>query len=216
MHVVLPQGVAAANADEHSGAMEAARVVTSAEALIAVQTSSHCARTRLPRGGVVLMARAETVTSTGEGGGMKRLVAVSAVQRGLGVAGLRRALRDRTAYDIGIMRGSPEHIGRDQWVTGTNLSAPGIMLVLQGAWTARLLVRPDPGAARALGVVGAIMLGGYPVERSVRAAWRHWDAPIAPLTVSATVLAAAMAWWGLGATSAPQDSDHVSPRRRRR
>jgi UDP:flavonoid glycosyltransferase YjiC (YdhE family) len=128
----------------------------------------------------------------------RRLAAVSAVQLALGVAGLRRALRERTAYDIGFLRGSTDTIERDQWITGTNLSAPGVMLVLQAACTAALLRRPGRAAAKTLGILGAIMAGGYPAERSVRASWRTRSGP-APLTAAATLLAALMAVQGLRA-----------------
>ncbi|MEX5271106.1 hypothetical protein [Kocuria sabuli] len=128
---------------------------------------------------------------------MKRLAAVSAAQLCLGVTGLRRALRDRNAYDVGFRRGSAENMESDQWFIGTALSAPNFMLILQGMCTALLLVRPRRWMARVLGVLGAVMTCGQAAERPVRAAWRHWDARIAPLTAAATVLAAVMAWWGL-------------------
>ncbi len=132
----------------------------------------------------------------GAGPGRKRLALVSAVQLALGVAGLRRALRKRTAYDIGFLRGSTDTIERDQWITGTNLSAPGVMLVLQAACTAALLRGPSRRAARTLGILGAIMTGGYPAERSVRASWRRPDDVVAPLTAAAALLAALMAALG--------------------
>lgn len=134
---------------------------------------------------------------------MNRLAAVSVVQLGLGVAGLRRALRDRITYDIGILRGSPQRIGVEQWVLGTGLSASGLMLALQAVCTAQLLVRPRRKAARMLGVLGAVMVVGYPAERSVRAAWRHWDPRLTPMTIAAPLLAVAMAALGLGRL--PQD-----------
>jgi hypothetical protein len=108
-------------------------------------------------------------------------------------------LRDRTAFDIGFWRGSTDTIGRDQWITGTNLSAPGVMLVLQAACTAALVRRPSRAAAKTLGVLGAIMTGGYPGERSVRAAWRTPGDSRAPLSAAATLLAALMAVQGFRA-----------------
>lgn len=133
---------------------------------------------------------------------MDRLAAVSAAQLGLGVTGLRKALRDRTPYDLGFRRGSAENIERDQWLSGTALSAPNVMLILQGVCTVLLLVRPRRGVARVLGVLGVVMTCGQSAERSARAAWRHRDPRIAPLTAAATVLAAVMAWWGLVADPA--------------
>ena len=131
--------------------------------------------------------------------GRRGLAAVSAVQLVLGVLGLRRALRERTAFDIGFWRGSTDTIERDQWITGTNLSAPGVMLVLQAACTAVLARRPSRAAAKTLGILGAIMTGGYPGERSVRGAWRQPGDSRTPLTAAATLLAAAMAVQGFRA-----------------
>lgn len=128
---------------------------------------------------------------------MKRLAAVSAAQLGLGVTGLRTALRDRRPYDLGFRRGSAENIERDQWFIGTALSAPNYMLILQGVCTVLLLVRPRRWVARVLGVLGVGMTCGQAAEQSAQAAWRHWDAQITPLTAAATVLSAVMAWWGL-------------------
>ncbi|TDK25757.1 glycosyltransferase [Arthrobacter crusticola] len=133
------------------------------------------------------------------GPGRKGLALVSAAQLVLGVAGLRRALRKRTAYDIGFLRGSSDTIERDQWLTGTNLSAPGGMLVLQAACIAALLRGPSRRVARTLGVLGAIMTGRYPAERSVRASWRRPDDAVAPLTAAAALLAALMAALGFRA-----------------
>jgi hypothetical protein len=130
---------------------------------------------------------------------MKALAVVSGVQLALGYAGLRKALRDRTSYDVWKLKGDPRYIEREHWIAGTNLSAPGVMLVLQGLAIIGLLV---PGkrrtAAKALGILGAIMSGGYPGEKSVREAWRGNipDKAMVPLTASATALAALMAVLG--------------------
>jgi MGT family glycosyltransferase len=132
--------------------------------------------------------------------GRRPLAVISAAQLALGVLGLRRALRDRTAFDIGFWRGSTDTIGRDQWITGTNLSAPGVMLVLQAVCTAVLFRGSSRTAAKTLGVLGAIMTGGYPGERSVRASWRHPGDGRASLAAAATVLAAVMAVQGFRTT----------------
>jgi cation transport ATPase len=128
---------------------------------------------------------------------MKMLGTLATVQLGLGVAGLAKALKDGTAYDIGFLRGSPDTISRDQWITGTNLSAPGVMLCIQAAATALLGTRHRRTAARTLGILGVIMSLGYPLERSVRHAWRRRDPIVAPLAGLGTILAAAMAVLGL-------------------
>lgn len=127
---------------------------------------------------------------------MNTLTMISGAQLALGLAGLRKAVRDRTCYDIGFMRGSPDTLHRDLWVLGTNLSAPVVMLILQAAATAALRTRHHRRAARTLGVLGTIMTVGYPAERSVRLAWRRWESPAAPLTATATALAMGMAVLG--------------------
>lgn len=123
---------------------------------------------------------------------MKLLAAVSAAQLMLGLAGLAQALRSRGSFDIGIMRGAPATIDRDQWVTGTSLSAPGLMLILQTLSTFGLFTQHRQAAARSLMVLGVIMSLGYPAEREVRRAWRHREMPNTPLTAAAEVLAVMM------------------------
>jgi hypothetical protein len=123
---------------------------------------------------------------------MRLLAAVSAAQLILGLAGLAKALRSRGSFDIGIMRGSPATVARDQWVTGTNLSAPGLMLILQTLGIVGLFTRHRLAAARSLMVLGIIMSLGYPAEREVRRAWRHRETPTTPLTAAAEVLAVMM------------------------
>ena len=130
---------------------------------------------------------------------MKALAAASAAQLALGIAGLRKALRDRTSYDVWKLKGDPKRIERDQWVAGTNLSAPGVMLILQGIATAGLLNRRTRRtAARTIGILGAIQSAGYPAEKSVRQAWRGKspDKSMMPMTAAATGLAALMAALG--------------------
>jgi len=123
---------------------------------------------------------------------MRLLAAVSTAQLMLGLAGLAKALRGRGSFDIGIMRGSPATIKRDQWVTGTSLSAPGLMLILQTLSTVGLFTRRRQAAARSLMVLGLIMSLGYPAEREVRRAWRHWEMPNTVLTAAAEILAIMM------------------------
>lgn len=130
---------------------------------------------------------------------MKTLFVASAVQLALGLIGLRKALRERTSYDVWKLKGDPAHVARDQWVMGTNLSAPGVMLILQTLATAGLLSRRRRRtSAKTLGILGAIMSGGYPAEKSVREAWRGRspDTSMVAMTVAATALAAVMAVLG--------------------
>ena len=128
---------------------------------------------------------------------MRLLGAVSAVQLGLGLVGLRQALRDGTEYDLGFMRRSPATIKRDLWFMGTNLSPPAWMLLAQALATALLMTRHRSRAAKALGILGVMMSLGYPAEKSVRQAWRHPNRSITALTAVAELLAVSMAWLGL-------------------
>lgn len=130
---------------------------------------------------------------------MMALAVVSTAQLALGLIGLRQALREGTTYDVWKLKGDPGRIKRDQWVLGTGLSASGVMLILQGVATAGLLSRRRRrAAAKTLGVHGAVMCGGYPVEKSVRQAWQgnSPDRSIMPLTAAATGRAAVMAELG--------------------
>jgi len=60
----------------------------------------------------------------------------------------------------------------------------------------RLARRGDRRALRDLTVLGALMTGGYLVERFDRAHLRHWDPVETPLVVASLGLAAAMAVLG--------------------
>ena len=122
---------------------------------------------------------------------------ISAVQLGVGLVGLRKALRDGTEFDLGFTRGSPETMKRDLWFMGTNLSAPAWMLLAQALATVLLMTRHRSRAAKALGILGVMMSLGYPAEKSVRQAWRHPNRSTTALTGVAELLAASMAWLGL-------------------
>jgi hypothetical protein len=126
------------------------------------------------------------------------LAVVSTAQLALGLVGLRHAVRTGTSYDLGLLRGSLDTARRDRWLMGSNLSAPGVMLIAQGVSTLLLLSdRRRQVAARVLGVLGAVMTLGYPAEVSVRHAWRHPDRVVAPLSAAAEALAVTMAVLGL-------------------
>ena len=128
---------------------------------------------------------------------MRLLGVISAVQLGLGLLGVRKALRDGTVYDLGFLRGSPATMKRDLWLMGTNLSAPAWMLLAQALATVLLMTRHRSRAAKTLGILGVMMGLGYAAEKSVRQAWRHPNRSITALTVVAELLAVAMAWLGL-------------------
>ena len=122
---------------------------------------------------------------------------ISTVQLGMGLVGLRKALRDGTEFDLGFTRGSPATTKRDLWLMVTNLSAPVWMLLAQALATVLLRTRHRSRAAKTLGILGVMMGLGYPAEKSVRQAWRHPNRSITALTVVAELLAVAMAWLGL-------------------
>jgi hypothetical protein len=124
------------------------------------------------------------------------LVGISAAQLGLGLLGLRVALRDGEPSDVRIIRLSADRLAERQWITATALSAPGVMLVAQGVFTAALATRPSGSAARGLGVLGSIMSFGYPVEAGFPRAIRHPDAERTPILLGGFVLAVAMAVLG--------------------
>ena len=126
------------------------------------------------------------------------LVAVSAAQLATGLAGLGVALRRRRNFDVGFMRGSPDHVGRDALWGGTAYSAPVYMLAAQAWATASLRRGPHDGARRMLGLLGAVMVPGYLMERSDREHLRPGglDPVETPLALSALALAATMAVLG--------------------
>jgi hypothetical protein len=128
---------------------------------------------------------------------LRLLSVISAAHLSLAGVGMRKALRDRTPADVGFMRGSPETMKRDLWFMGTNLSAPPHMLVMQALATVLLMTRHGSGAAKTLGILGAMNSLGYPAEKSVRRAWRHPDRSVAPLAAVLELLSIAMAWLGL-------------------
>jgi hypothetical protein len=70
------------------------------------------------------------------------------------------------------------------------------MLIAQLGSTVRLVTRGDRRAVRDLTLLGAIMTGGYLVERFDRAHLRHWDPVETPVVVAGLGLAAAMAVLG--------------------
>ena len=127
------------------------------------------------------------------------LAVVSAAQLGCGLAGLAVAVARRRPYDIPFFSGSADTVARDACVLGTALSAPGPMLAAQACLTAVVGRRPAPAAERALGGLGAAMVGGYAVERLVRARLTvaGWDPLESPVAIAGWSLAGAMATLGL-------------------
>ena len=122
------------------------------------------------------------------------LVSVSSAQLAVQLAGLTVAVRRRRNYDVGFMRGSPEHVVRDSLWAGTAYSAPITMLAAQAWATARLRRGPDDGARRLLGMLGVMMVPGYLMERYVREHLhpRCLDPVETPVALAGLGLAAAM------------------------
>jgi hypothetical protein len=129
------------------------------------------------------------------------LVAISTAQLVAGTAGQVLAVRRGLAFDIAVIgwKGRPDRVARDSWLLGTGLSAPVLMLAIQAAATARLAAGGSQDYARALGVLGAAMTGGYLVEHEFRKAVTptSWDRAITPVAVAGFALALAMARLGL-------------------
>ena len=120
------------------------------------------------------------------------LVALSSAQLCAQLAGLAVAVRRRRNYDVGVLRGSPEHVVRDALWAGTAYSAPVYLLAAQLWATSRLRRWPDDGARRLLGMLGVLYAPGYLSERYVRGHLRRFDALETPVVVASIGLAAAM------------------------
>ena len=122
------------------------------------------------------------------------LAAASAAQLAAGLAGLVVAVRRRRHYDVGFMKGDPEHVARDSLWAGTAYSAPVTMLAAQVWATARLRRGPDDLARRLLGLLGIVMVPGYLMERYCRAHLRRrgLDPVETPVVLAGLGLAAAM------------------------
>jgi hypothetical protein len=109
------------------------------------------------------------------------------------------ALRRGLAFDIAVIgwKGRPDRVARDSWL-GTGLSAPITMLAAQTAATAYLAATGCHSSARALGVLGAAMVGGYLVEQDFRTALTpaKWDCALTPVAAAGFMLALAMARLG--------------------
>jgi len=140
------------------------------------------------------------------GGSSRRTLAgVSALQLGCGLTGQVLALSRRHPYDLPLLHGRPEAVARDSVLMGTALSAPAVMMAAQVLAVGRLRRNGDPRAARLLGVLGLLMVGGYLGERldRHRLSPAGWDPVESPLVGAGVGLAAAMALLGLRRPAQP-------------
>lgn len=133
-------------------------------------------------------------------GSRRVLVAVSGAQLVAGVAGHVVALRERRSFDVAFLgwRGQPERVARDSVFIGTGLSAPVVMLAIQGAATVRLALGASMTATRILRSLGATMACGYLVEKEFRNALSpgRWSVTTTPVAAAGFPLALAMAVLG--------------------
>jgi hypothetical protein len=131
----------------------------------------------------------------------RTVTVVALAQLVFGVVGHLVALRRRLHYDVALvgMHGTPEHVGRDSWFSGTALSAPVTMLTIQAVAAVRLTAGPSVVATRVLGALGAVMVGGYLGEQVVRErlSIRGWDPVESTVAAAGVALAGAMALTGL-------------------
>jgi hypothetical protein len=135
--------------------------------------------------------------------GRRALLAASVAQLAAGAVGAVVAVRRRRPYDMWLpaglgLRGRPGRVGTDVLWIGTALSPPTPMAAVQAWAVVRLGRRPDPGAARVLGLLGALMTPGILLERSTRELPRRRDPVETPVVAASLGLAAAMAGLGLG------------------
>ena len=134
---------------------------------------------------------------------MRVLGLVAFVQLLLGVAGLKKALREGRVADVPFAeKRSKKQIEQRHWTDGTALSAPTPMLVIQGIASIVLILgrRPPVFFARLIGVLGAIMAIGYPLEKVWRESLVEPDKQLTPLTLGGFLLALKMAilGWSVG------------------
>ena len=124
---------------------------------------------------------------------------VSAAQLAVGVGGMAVAVRRRHPYDVPMLHGKAETVGRDTMLMGTALSAPMYMLVAQGVAVRRCLRDGNKRAARTLGALGAAMVAGYLGESLVRRRLKPsgYDRLESPLVVLGLGLSGVMAALGL-------------------
>ena len=133
---------------------------------------------------------------------MRFVGALGLAQLVLGVLGLRKAYREGRPAELPFGRiSSADEMRRRHWLEGTALSAPTVMLAVQSVASVALLVssRPPVLAARVLGVLGALMSIGAPVERIWRESLVTPDREVTPLTIGGFLLGLKLAILGWSA-----------------
>ena len=128
---------------------------------------------------------------------------ISFIQLLLGCAGLKKGLREGREAELPVpAKPSNKPLTERHWLDGTALSAPTAMLIAQGIATVVLIVHPRPPRffARILGVLGAMMTFGYPLEKVWRDSLVEPDKEVTPLTLGGFLLALKMAMlgWSVG------------------
>ena len=134
---------------------------------------------------------------------MRLLGVISLLQLLLGIAGLRKGLREGRGAELPPpAKPSTRPLTEGHWLEGTALSAPTAMLIAQGIATVVLIVHPRPPAffARILGALGAMMTFGYPLEKVWRDSLVEPDKHVTPITLGGFLLALKMAMlgWSVG------------------
>ena len=132
--------------------------------------------------------------------GRQALVRVAAIQLAAGVAGNLLAVHRRLPFDIALVgwAGRRDRVLRDSWLFGTGVSAPVTMMAAQAVATTQLARGHSQAAIATLGTLGALMVGGYLIERETRTALTpcSWDPIATPIAATGVMLAAAMAALG--------------------
>ena len=128
------------------------------------------------------------------------LAFVSGLQVVTATIALRYAVERDLAIDAVGIRRKGSDVPRDAIFLGTGITPPLVFTGVQAVAAAVVLCRPSRTAARTLGVLGAVMLFGYAVERETHRALvpSQWDSRVTPLTAAGAALTVPMAVLGLG------------------
>ena len=123
---------------------------------------------------------------------------------------LRYAVERDLAMDAFGVHRRGQDVPRDAWFLGTGITPPLVMMAVQAAASTVVVRRPSVGAARTLGVIGAVMATGYVAERQTRVALTRWDSRVTPLTAAGLALTVPLI--GLGLSSQGSRRGPAGPR----